>query len=121
MKNKIRYIINTLVGQLHAIKPGFHTCVSRTHNGAQCLSVYGHHCSQAIPAFASKACELATKLHMLNFCEEMRGLCRNVWWLRPIETNNARNKKDFLCSEKKSQAKNKKDGNNFRKVIIYKK
>ena len=24
------------------IKPGFHTCVSRTHNGARCLKMYGH-------------------------------------------------------------------------------
>ena len=55
------------------LKPGFHTCVSRTHNSARWLKMYGHQWSQAITAFATKACELATKSHMLNFCE---GLCR---------------------------------------------
>ena len=24
------------------VKPGFHTCVSRTHNGARCLMMYEH-------------------------------------------------------------------------------
>ena len=24
------------------LKPGFHTCVSRTHKGARCLTMYGH-------------------------------------------------------------------------------
>ena len=24
------------------LKPGFHTCVSRTHNSARCLKMYGH-------------------------------------------------------------------------------
>ena len=51
------------------IKPGFNTCVSRPHNSARWLTMYGHQCSQAIPAFAIKACVLATKSHMLNFCE----------------------------------------------------
>ena len=40
------------------IKPGFHTCVSRTHNGARCLTMYEHQWSQAITAFAIKACKL---------------------------------------------------------------
>ena len=82
-------------------KPGFHTCVSRTHNNARCLKMYGHQRSQAITAFATKACELATKSHVLNFCE---GLCRDMLWLWYIETKNAR-KEDFLSSEKKSKAK----------------
>ena len=90
------------------LKPGFHTCVSRTHKGARCLTMYGHQWSQAITAFATKACELVTKSHMLNFREGLRGLCREMLWLWSIETNNARNKKDFLSSEKKSKAKNKK-------------
>ena len=42
---------------------------------------------------------------------------REVLW--SIETNNARNKEDFLSSEKKSKAKNKKNDDGFRKVIIY--
>ena len=40
--------------------------------------------------------------------ELLRSLCRDMLWLWSIETNNARNKKDFLFSEKKSKAKNKK-------------
>ena len=33
--------------------------------------------------------------------ELLRDLCRDMLWLWSIETNNARNKKDFLSSEKK--------------------
>ena len=100
------------------IKPGFHTCVNRTHNVARCLSMYGHHCSQAIPAFAIKACVLATKLHMLNFCEGLRGLCRDMLWLWSIETNNARNKKRFSVLRKKIKAKNKKITTTFGKSLF---
>ena len=85
------------------VKPGFHTCVSRTHNSAQCLTMYGHQWSQAITAFATKPCELATKLHMLNFCKGLRGICRDMLWLWPIETNNARHNKYFLSFGKKEQ------------------
>ena len=103
------------------LKPGFHTCVSRMHNGARCLTMYGHQWSQAITAFATKACEVATKAYeiatksdMLKFCEGLQGLCRDMLWLWSIETNNARNKKDCLSSEKKSIAKNKqKNNDNF--------
>ena len=91
------------------MKPGFHTCVSRTHHS---LKMYGHQWSQAITAFATKACELATKSHMLNFCE---GLCRGMLWLWPIETNNARKNKISCLSERKSKAKN---NDNVRKVVI---
>ena len=49
------------------IKPGFHTCVSRTHSGVRYLQIYGHQCSQTIPAFAIKTCALAWKMRMLNF------------------------------------------------------
>ena len=34
-----------------------------------CHSMYGHKCSQAIPAIAIEACVLATKSHVLNFFE----------------------------------------------------
>ena len=109
----------TKLASLFSLKPGFHACVSRTHNGARCLTMYEHQCSQAIPTFATKACELATKSHMLNFCEGLRGLCRDMLWLWPMETNNAGHKKDFLSSEKKSKAKNKKYNDYFRKVVIF--
>ena len=81
--------------------------------------MYGHQWTQTITTFAAKAYELATKSHMLNFCEGLRGLCRDILWLWPIETNNARNKKDFLSSEKKSKAKNKKNNDDFRNVVIF--
>ena len=97
--------------------PGFHTCVSRTHHNARCLMMYGHRrlWSQAIPAFETKVCDLATKSHMLNFCE---GLCRDMLWLWSIKTYNGR-KKDFLSSEKEAQSqKQKKNNDDFRKVVI---
>ena len=56
-------------------KSGSHTCISRTHNNARCLTMYGHQCSQSIPVFATKAGELATKSHMLNFCEACAAIC----------------------------------------------
>ena len=66
------------------IKAGFHTCVCRTHNVSRCLSMYGQHCSQAISAFAIKACELATKSHMLNFCEACVAICCDCDLWSPI-------------------------------------
>ena len=72
-------------------------------------------CWQAIPTFTTKACKLATKSHMLNFCEGLRGLCRNMLWLWSIETNNSRNKKYFLVPKKRAKPKNNDD---FRKVVI---
>ena len=87
-------------------------CVSRTHNSERCLKMYGHQWSQAITAFATKACELVTKSHMLDFC---KGLCRDMLWQWSIETNNARKKKISCLPEKKSKAKNNDD---VRKVVI---
>ena len=57
------------------LKSGFSACVSGTHNGARCLPMYRHHCSQAIPSFAIRPCMLATKSHMLNFCETCAAIC----------------------------------------------
>ena len=74
------------------VKPGFHTCVSRNHNDARCLTMYGHQWSQSIPAFSTKIAHV----------ELLRGLRRDMLW--PIETKNARNKKDFLSFEKKEQS-----------------
>ena len=88
------------------IKPGFHTCVSRTHNSARCLTTYGHQCSQAIPAFAIKPCVLATKSHMLNFCEACASMCCDC------------DRWDFRSSEKRAKLKTKKCNNDFRKVVI---
>ena len=79
--------------------------------------MYGHQWSQAIIAFATKACELATKSHMLNFCESLRRLCRDMLLLWSIEINNTKNK-DFLSSEKKSKTKNKKITTTFGKSLF---
>ena len=69
--------------------------------------MYGHQWSQSIPAFATKACEFATESHMMNFCKGLPDLYRNMLWLWSNKTSNARNKTDFLFSEKKSKGKNK--------------
>ena len=39
---------------------------------------------------------VATMSQMLNFCEGMRGLCRDMLWLLPSETENTVYRKDFL-------------------------
>ena len=75
-------------------------------DASRCMD--GHQWTQTITAFATKAWKVATKSHMLNFCEGLPGLCRDMLRLWSIETNNARNKKDFLSSENKNKAKNKK-------------
>ena len=94
-------------------KAGFHTCVSRMHNGARCLSMYGHHCSQAIPAFAISLRARNKVAHV----ELLRGLCRDMLWLWPVGTDNAGHKKIF-CLPKKEQSSEQKKYNAFRKVVI---
>ena len=100
------------------LKPGFHTCVSRTHNSARCLKMHGHQCSQAITTFATKACELATKSYMLNFCEGLRDLCRDILWLWPIETDYAKHKKYFLSCKKRAKLKTKNITTTFGKSLF---
>ena len=95
---------------------GFHTCVSRTHSGTRCLSMYGHHCSQPIPALAIKTCVLATKSHMLNFCEACAAMCCDCDLLEPITQGTTR---FSVLRKKKSKAKNKKCNNDFQKVVIF--
>ena len=65
----------------------------------------GHQSSQAIPAFATKSCELVTQSHMFNFCEGLRGLCRDMPWLWSIETNNAKHKIFFVFWKKRAKQK----------------
>ena len=81
------------------VKPGFHACVRTKHNAARCLTMYGHQCSQAIPVFAIKACVLATKLHMLNFCEACAAICCYCDLWEPI----TKVKTLFFFFEKKEQ------------------
>ena len=76
--------------------------------------MYGHHCSQAISAFAIKACVLTTKSHALNFFEACAAVCCycNLWKPRTQVT------KRFSGFRKKSKAQNKKYNNGFRKVVM---
>ena len=83
------------------VNPGFHACVRTKHNAARCLTMYGHQCSQAIPVFAIKACVLATKLHMLNFCETCAAICCDCDLWEPI----AQITKKFLSSKKREKLK----------------
>ena len=84
------------------------------HNGARCLSMYEHHCSQAISAFATKACVVATKSHMLNFCEVCAAMCCDCDLWKPIMQETKR----FSVLRKKSKAQNKNSNRDFRKVVV---
>ena len=71
---------------------------------AQRLSRHGHQCSRTIPAFATIACVLAPKLHMLNFCEACAAICCycNIWELIIQDT-----KKIFCPLKKRAKLKTK--------------
>ena len=113
--SKYAQCLTDLVRQAYKCKkPGFHTCVSRTHNGARCLTMYEHQWSQAISSFAKKP----ASSHVLNFYEGLRGLCRDMLWLWSIETNNAKNKEYFLFCKKKSKPKTKKILTTFGKSLF---
>ena len=56
---------------------------------------------------------------MLNFSKGLRRLCRNMLWLRPVETEHAGCRKDFLpLWKKKSNPKEQFYNNDFMKVVI---
>ena len=74
--------------------------------------------SQAIPALATEACELATKSHMLNFCQGLRDLCRDMLWLSPIETDNAGHKRFSILRKKRAILKTKKNITMFEKLLF---
>ena len=95
--------------RLILVKAGFHTCVSRTNNGARCLMIYGHWCSQAIPAFVTKACMLATKSHMLISSEACAAIC----WDCDLWTQ-----KYFLPFKKKAKLKTKNINTTFGKSLF---
>ena len=97
------------------LKAGFHTCVSRTHNGARCLTMYGHQCLQAIISFAIKACVLATKSHMLNFCEVCTAICCDWDLWKPITQDT---KIFSVVRKERANLRTKKCNDDFRKVVI---
>ena len=86
------------------------------HYGAQCLLINRHQYSQTITAFATKACVLATKSGMFNFCEACAAICceSNLWKLRTQYTESI-----FCPSEKKTKTKELFYDNDFRKVFVY--
>ena len=98
-----------------ALKPGFHACVSRTHHGARCVTMYEHQYLQASQAVAINACMLSTKSHMLNFCEACAARCCYCDLWEPITPNK---KTDFYYPKKRSKAQNKKYNNDFRTVVV---
>ena len=56
--------------------------------------------------------------NMLNFYKSLRGLCRDMLWLWPIETDNAGYKKYFLSSKKKTKLKRKNIPTTFGKLLF---
>ena len=80
----------------------------------RCMDTTAHKQSQPSPQKPARS----QQSRVLNFCKGLRGLCRDMLWLWPIETENAGHKKDFRTSEKESKAKNKIDYNDFPKVVI---
>ena len=70
--------------------------------------MYGHQCSQAIPAFAIKPCVLATKSHMLNFCEACAAMCCICHLGEPI----------MQKAKRFSVLRKKRPNSDFRKVVI---
>ena len=100
------------------VKAGFHTWVIRTHNRARCLSMYGHQCSQAIPAFTIKAC-LAS--NQVAHVELLRGYARPVpQYAVTVTYGNHPHKKQkrFSVLRKKRAKPKKKSNDHFRKVFI---
>ena len=74
------------------------------YQDAQRLSVPSD-VSQAIPAFATKACELTTKSHMLNFCEACVAICCDCDLWESITQNTKR----FSVLRKKEQSSKQKN------------
>ena len=84
-------------------------------DASRCMDTNDHNQSQPSqqrPASSQQS-------HMVNFCEGLKGLCRDMLWLWSIETNNTRNKKEFLSSEKKrAKPKTKKLRTTFGKSLF---
>ena len=64
LKLVVIYLVSVEEGKfwIHPIKPGFNTCVSRTHNGARSLTIYKHQCSQALPSLHNKSLRARNKV-----------------------------------------------------------
>ena len=76
-----------------------HVLAGRTKalDAFRCMDTNAHKQSQPLQQKAASSQKVA---HVAL----LRGLCRDMLWLWPIETDNARHKKDFLSSEEKEQS-----------------
>ena len=81
---------------------------------AQRRAMYGHQLSQTIPPFAAKACEVATKSHMLNFCEACAAICCDCDLQKPT----TRETKKIFCPKKRANPKTKKITTTFGKLLL---
>ena len=68
------------------------------------------------PSLCNKSLRARNKVAHVEFCEGIRGLCRDMLWLWPMRTDNAGHKNDYLSSEKKEQGS--KHKNDFREVVV---
>ena len=67
------------------------------------------------PSFYNKARVLTLKLHMLNFFERLKGLCRDILLLRP----RTQDTEMILLPLGKSKTKEQFFNNNFQKVVAF--
>ena len=75
-----------------------------------------HHCSQAIPAFATKPCVLAAKSYRLNFCEACAVICCDCDLWEPITQDT---KRFSVLRKKRAKLNTKKYDHDFQKVVIF--
>ena len=66
------------------------------------------------PLLTSKACVLASKYHMLNFCETCAAIWCDLWKPKTQDT-----KWFSVLQKKRVKLKTKKYNNDFRKVVIF--
>ena len=88
------------------LRAGFHTCVSRTRNGARCINITAHKQSQKS--------QIKAYVHV----ELLRGLCRDKLWLWPVGTDNEGHKNNFCPPKNRAKFKTSKCNNDFRSVAI---
>ena len=104
---------------IYPIKPGFNTCVSRTHNGTRCLTIYEHQCSQALPSLGNKSLRARNKLaHVELLRGDARPVPRYAVTVTYKNPTAQKTKNIFLRFEKKSKAKAKNIMTTFGKSLF---
>ena len=120
LKLVVIYLVSVEEGKfwIHSIKPGFNTRVSRTRNGARCLTIYEHQCSQALPTLRNKSLRARNKVAHV---ELLRGDVRPVpRYAVTVTYKNQQRKKQKIFSvfRKEKQNQSKKYNDDFWKVVI---